>query len=205
MAIRLYSSPMSSGSRVTWALEELGIPYEYVQVDLSKKEHKTSEFLAINPNGKVPALVDDGVAYFESLAILLHLGERYGVERGMWPAGGQERADALSWAVWSLTELQTYLRDFMYHGLDTRISYKPEERSAAAAKFDLGVTEKNFGILDARLASREYICGAFTLTDVIVGSVLRFGAMMNVPMGERPSLQAYIQRLGTRPAVARIR
>jgi glutathione S-transferase len=205
MAIRLFASPMSSASRITWALEELGIPYEYVQVDLKKNEQKTPEFLAINPNGKVPALVDDDFSYFESLAIIVHLGERYGVERGMWPASGQDRADALSWSTWAMTELQGYLRDFMYHGLDTRISYKPEERSQAAAEFDRFVTEKNFAMIEKRLADREYICGSFTLVDVVVGSVLRFGAMMNVPMGDLPNVKAYVQRLGSRPAVARIR
>src|SRR5580765_2624054 len=133
MAIKFYSWPMSSGARTQWALEELGVPYEYVQLDRSKGEHRAPAFLAINPNGKVPALVDDGVAYFESLAIALHLGERYGVERGLWPRDGKDHADALSWSVWAMMELQYNLREYMYHGLATPISYKPEGQSKAAA------------------------------------------------------------------------
>jgi glutathione S-transferase len=204
MTIRLYSWPMSSGSRVSWALEELGLPYDYVQLDRAKGEHRAPEFLALNPNGKVPALVDDGVNYFESLAILIHLGERYGVERGMWPAGGQDRADALAWSVWGLTEFNVYLRDHIYHGRDTGISYKPEQRSQAAAEFDLGVTKKNFAMLDARLADREYICGSFTLADVVVGTVLIFGNRLGVT-AEEPNVKAYVARLLQRPAVAKIR
>ena len=85
MGIKLYSWPRSSASRVHWALEELGVPFELVTLDRHKGEHQAPAYLAINPNGKVPALVDDGQPYFESLAILLHLGETYGVDRALWP------------------------------------------------------------------------------------------------------------------------
>ena len=81
MSIRLYSWPNSSGSRIHWALEELGVPYEHVVLDRAKGEHRAPAYLAINPNGKVPGLVDGGQPYFESLAILLHLAESYGRER----------------------------------------------------------------------------------------------------------------------------
>ena len=204
MAITFYYTPMSSASRVHWALEELGIPYEYVQVDRTKNEHKQPEFLAINPNGKVPALVDDGVAYFESLAITLHLAERYGVERQLWPSSGQARADALSWSIWCLAELHYNLREYAYHGMQTRLSYKPEEQSKAAADFNRGVLSKHFAMLDKRLADREHICGNFTLADCTIGSALRFGAMIGIPP-EGQHVAAYVERLNKRPAVARIR
>ena len=97
MTIRFYSWPQSSGSGVHWALEELGLAYEYVRLDRTKGEHRSAEYLAINPNGKVPALVDGPECYFESLAILVHLAERYGTERRLWPASGNQRAEALSW------------------------------------------------------------------------------------------------------------
>ena len=204
MAIKFYSWPMSSGSRVHWALEELGIPYEYVQLDRTKNEHKQPEYLAINPNGKVPALVDDGVAYFESLAIILHLGERYGVERNVWPSAGQAHADALSWCIWGVAELQYNLREYAYHGLQTRLSYKPEDQSKGAAEFNHGVLTKHFAMLDKRLADREYVCGNFTLADCTVGSTLRFGQMVGIaPEGKH--VTAYVERLNKRPAVAKIR
>jgi glutathione S-transferase len=205
MAIRLYSWPASSGSRVQWALEELGVTYEYVELDRAKGEHKAPAYLALNPNGKVPALIDDGVSYFESLAIVVHLGERYGIERGMWPAGGQERADALGWCVWTMTELYVYMRDHIYHGRTTPMSYKPEQQSKAAGEFDLSVTNKNLAMLDARLADREYVLGSFTLVDVMVGSVIRFGARMGISLADAPRVQAYLERLEKRPAVARIK
>lgn len=79
MAIKFYSWPRSSGARVQWALEELGVGYEYVELDPKKQEHRTPQYLAINPHGKVPGLVDGDLTLFESGAILLYLGERYGV------------------------------------------------------------------------------------------------------------------------------
>jgi glutathione S-transferase len=205
MSIRFYSWPMSTGARTHWALEELGVPYEYVQLDKTKGEHKTAEYLAVNPNGKVPALVDDGVAYFESLAIALHLGERYGVERGLWPRDGKERADALSWSVWGIVELQYNLREYMYHGLATPISYKPEQQSKAAGEFNLERTKKNFAMLDKRLADREHVCGAFTLVDTVVEATLRFGQMMNVKIEGAPHVDAYMERINKRPAWARVK
>lgn len=205
MGIRFYSWPMSSGSRVHWVLEELGVPYEYVQLDQSKGEHKAAAYLAINPNGKVPALVDGDETYFESLAITIHLGEKYGVERKLWPASGQDRADALSWASWSMTELQVYALRYIYHGLDSPISYKAEQRSKAAADFNLATTKKNLDMLDARLATREHILGTFSLVDVLAGSVLRFGKRMGIATDGCPHVEAWLTRLGDRPALAKVR
>ncbi len=205
MAIKFYSWPMSSGARTQWALEELGLSYDYIQLDRAKGEHKAPEFLAINPNGKVPALVDDGVAYFESLAIALYLGDKYGVERGLWPSAPRERADALSWTAWTYTELYYNLREYLYHGLATRISYKPEDQSKAAAEFNLAQTKRHYAMIERRLADREYICGSFTLVDTQLGSMLRFANMLGAKIESGPALDAYVARLAARPAVAKIR
>jgi glutathione S-transferase len=205
MTIRFYSWPMSSGSRTHWALEELGVPYEYIQLDRSKGEHRAAEFLAVNPNGKVPALVDDGIAYFESLAIALHLGERYGVDRGLWPTAAKDRADALSWSVWALVEFQYNVREYIYHGLASPISYKPEQQSKAAGEFNHNATKKQFAMLDKRLADREHVCGAFTLVDTLVAGTLRFGKSMGVHVDNAPHVDAYLERVSKRPALAKVR
>ena len=88
MTIKFYSWPHSSGTRVAWALEDLGLAYEYIKLDAKKQEHRSSEYLALNPHGKVPVLVDGSQMFFESGAILLHLGTKYGVEKNLFPAGG---------------------------------------------------------------------------------------------------------------------
>lgn len=85
MALQLHSWPRSSGTRISWALEELNVPYEYVEVDPEKQEHRLPRYLAINPHGKVPALVDGEQKFFESAAILLHLGDTYGAAKRLCP------------------------------------------------------------------------------------------------------------------------
>jgi glutathione S-transferase len=192
---------------VQWVLEEIGLPYEYVQLDRSKGEHKAAAFLAINPNGKVPALVDDGVTYFESLAITMYLGDKYGIEKKLWPAAGsgQDRADALSWAAWSMTELHVFALRYIYHGLDSPISYKPDQRSKAAADFNHASTMRNLAMLDARLATREHLLGAFSLLDVLAGSTVRFGKGMGIATDSYPHVNAWLARIAGRPALAKVR
>src|SRR5690242_11716885 len=96
MTAKFYYSPMTSATRVHWALEELGVPYEKIKLDLTAGDQKKPEYLALNPNGKVPLFVDEeGRPIFESLAILLYLGERYGVAKGLYPASAIERAESL--------------------------------------------------------------------------------------------------------------
>jgi glutathione S-transferase len=111
MAIVFYYAPMTSATRVHWALEELGVPYEKVRLDLRAGDQRKPDFLKINPNGKVPALVDDGAPMFESLAILLHLAVKYGVAKKLWPAttDATAHAEALSWSVWGTATLASHV------------------------------------------------------------------------------------------------
>ena len=206
MAIQLHSLPRSSGTRISWALEELGVPYEFIEVNLKKQEHRSPRFLALNPYGKVPALVDDGATFFESGAILLHLGHKYGVERKLWPEGkGQARADALSWTAWGMTELGAHLLQYMYHGLDTPFSFKPEDRSKAAAEYARSQFVRCLDALETRLDGREHLLGAFSLVDIACASWLQFGAMFGVSLDTHPRVAAWFRRCTQRPALARAR
>jgi glutathione S-transferase len=206
MGIKLYSWPRSSGTRVAWALEELGVPYEYVELDAKKHEHRSPKYLAVNPHGKVPALVDGDQTFFESGAILLHLGNKYGVDKNLWPAGrGQARADAISWTVWAMTELGPYMLQYLYHGLDTPVSYKSEDRSKAAAEYNLSHLNRVLDALEARLAGREYLFGDFSLVDIAVASWLGFGTMLGLKLDKHPRLAAWLQRCVERPAFKRAR
>jgi len=206
MAIKLYSWPRSSGTRVAWALEELGIPYEYVELDPKKNENRSPKYLAVNPHGKVPALVDGDQSFFESGAILLHLGNKYGVEKNLWPAtGGQARADALSWTVWAMTELGPYMMQYLYHGLDTPFSYKPEDRSKASAEYNLSQLNRNLDALEARLEGRECLLGVFSLVDVAAAGWLVMGTMFGLKLDRHPRVAAWCKRCGERGAFKRAR
>lgn len=204
--IKLYSWPHSSGTRVSWALEELGLPYEYVALDGRKGEHRSPEYLAVNPHGKVPALVDGELRFFESLAILLHLGARYGVEKNLWPAGRtQARADAVCWTVWAVAELGAYMMQFLYHGLDTPVSYKPEDRSKAAAEYCLSQLNRMLDALEARLQEREYLLGNFSLADVAAVSLLDVGTRLGLGLERTPRVAAWCGRCRERAAFKRAR
>ena len=206
MAIELYSWPMSSGTRVAWALEELGVPYKYVELDPKKQQHLAPEFLAINPHGKVPALVDDGQRFFESAAILVHLGDKYGAAKKLWPApGSQAHADALCWTVWSSCELMAYMMQYLYHGLDTPVSYQPQDRSKAAADYSLSQLTRQLQALEQRLGEREYLFGAFSLADVAAGSVLALGVYFGLGLDNQPRTAAWCRRCTERPAFKRAR
>lgn len=206
MAIRLYAWPRSAGTRVAWALEELSLAYEYVQLDAAKLEHRSADYLAISPMGKVPALVDDEQRLFESGAILLHLGGKYGVSRQLWPDGsGQDRADALSWTVWAMAEFGPYLMQVLYHGMDTPISYRPEDRSAAAAAFCRSQLQRGLDALEARLQTREHLLGSFTLADIGAASWLMLGTGFGLELSNHPRVDAWLKGCAARPAQQRAR
>ena len=100
--IVLYWHPMSSATPVACALAELGVPHERVKVDITTGEQRRPDYLALNPNGKVPTMTVDGAPMFEALAIELWLGHTYGVKSGLWPAGGTpEHLQAMSWSTWA--------------------------------------------------------------------------------------------------------
>ena len=206
MTIKLYSWPSSSGTRVAWALEELGVPYEYVELDAKKLEHRTPQYLPINPHGKVPGLSDGDLTFFESGAIVLHLGDKHGVEKQLWPgSAGQARADAVCWTVWAMIELGNYMMQYLYHGLDTPFSYKPEDRSKACAEYNRSQFIRGLDALQARLQNREYLLDAFSLVDIPAASWLMLGTKFGIKLDSVPQVADWLKRCGERPACKRAR
>ena len=149
MSITFYYNPMSSASRVQLTLAELDIPHEKVFVDLQAKDQRKPEFLKLNPNGKIPTIVVDGQPMFESIAIQIYLGERYGVERGLWPAvGSREHMQALTWLCWAQVSLGTPLFTYMHNASE---QVPAEARNAVQAERALAELHEALAILDARL------------------------------------------------------
>jgi GST-like protein len=204
MSITFYYTPMSNATRVEWSLEELGVPHEKVKLDLRAGEQKKPEFLAINPNGKVPTLVIDGTPIFESVAIQIALGERYGVEKGLWPAlGSPEHLQALTWLIWGQVSLGGALMRYMQNTSD----YIPAElHHAKTAEVALKETHDMLGILNARLSGREYLTGSqFTLADVDLASVLGWGLQVaKIDLAAYPNLAAWLGRSNSRPTMGKI-
>lgn len=187
MSLVFYYAPWSSATTSHWALEELGVPYEKVKLDLAAKEAQTPEFLALNPNAKVPLLVHDGVPVFESIAILAHLGETFGVDKGLFPAPGLDRARAFSWLAWMNVSLGTAAYRAANHGGD------PAE------------PRKLLSILDRHLRGRTWIVGvSFTLVDAHLAGGMMWIARLGIDMTDLPDVDAWVARCKARPALARV-
>jgi glutathione S-transferase len=200
MGIVLYYTPMSSATKVQWALEELGIPYDKVKIDLSKGEHRQPQFLALNPNGKVPCMVVDGQPVFESLAMLLYLGETFGVDKGLFPAPGAQRLEAFKWMAWGSVSLaEASLR------LMRNTSGPPDQRSAGAATAARTEITDLVHVLDTSIAGRQFVLGdKFSLVDCALGTMIWvLGQRLHVDLAPYANVGAWTARIMDRPALAR--
>ena len=198
MSIVLYWHPMSSATPVACALAELGLPHERVKIDIRAGEQHRPDYLALNPNGKVPTLTVNGAPMFEALAIQLWLGETSGVERGLWPAAGTpERLQALSWCAWAYVS---------YGALLTRlhVATMGEQALRSGAHADAARTGLNelLALLDARLARQPWMLGdAYSLVDLLVGSVIGYSVYIGAPVAAHAHVQQWLDRVQARPAM----
>jgi GST-like protein len=199
MSIVFYTAPWSSASPVGCALAELTVPHEKVSFDLAAGDQKKPDFLALNPNGKVPTLVVDGTPMFEALAILLWLGERFGVERGLWPAEkAPGRLEALSWCAWAYVSYGSslVLLSFATSERVSRELHNPAQ--AELAQKELG---RLLGILEAHLGQRKYMLGAdYSLVDLVVASVVGYGVVVGAPVGAYARVKAWLEDFQSREA-----
>lgn len=198
MSIVLYWHPMSSASPIACTLAELGVPHERVKVDIRAGEQHRPEYLALNPNGKVPTLTVDGAPMFETLAIHLWLGHRFGIERGLWPAAGTPEAlQALSWCAWSYVTYGAVL-------VRLQVAAHGEEalRSAAHEEAAREGLSQLLALLDARLAKQPWMLGAdYSLVDLVVGSVIGYSVYIGAPVSSHPHVQAWLQKVQARPSM----
>jgi glutathione S-transferase len=198
MSIVFYEAPMSSATPVAWALAELAVSHERVRFDLAAGDQLKPEFLKLNPNGKVPTLVVDGTPLFEALAIMTWLGERYGVERGMWPAAdAPQRLEALSWSTWGYVSFGSAVQRLTYSSSE-RI--EPGLRSEGQAKLARQDIDALLKVLDGRLAAAPYLLDrTFSLTDLIVASTVWYGTLVGVSLDAYPNVKAWLERCRDRP------
>lgn len=194
--IVLYWHPMSSATPVACALAELGVEYQRVKVDINAGEQRRPDFLALNPNGKVPTLTVDGAPMFEAVAIEMWLGETYGVKSGLWPAEGTpERLQAMAWSTWSYV---TYGAQLVRLQAARDLGTPDDAHGTAGHK---GMDEL-LSLLDARLAAQPWMLGeAYSLVDLIVASVIGYSAYIGAPVASHPTTLAWLQKVQARPAM----
>lgn len=197
-SIVLYWHPMSSATPVACALAELDVPHERVQINIRAGEQHRPDFLALNPNGKVPTLTVDGAPMFEALAIQLWLGETYGVERGLWPAAGTpERLQALSWCAWAYVSYGAVLTRLHRATLGDEVLRSSAHAGAARAELNALLA-----LLDTRLARQPWMLGdAYSLVDLLVGSVMGYSAYVGAPVADHAHVQRWLGHVQARPAM----
>lgn len=201
MSLTFYYSPMSTATLTDLVLEELAVPCERVRIDLRKGETRAQEFLRVNPNGKVPVLVHDGTAIWESAAITLYLGEIFGVAKGLYPEPGPERGEAMRWIVWANVSLGDAFGRWVRNTTDWIPAEQHNAKAAAAAESD---TRGCLRILDQALAGRQYLLAGYTLADAHVNSFIDWLRYMKMDLSDHARLNAWSERCAARPAYARV-
>ena len=199
MSLTLFAAPMSSATPVVQAIAELGVDWETVMLDLARGEQKAPAYLALNPHGVVPTLVVDGAPLFEAVAILQWLGDRHGVERGLWPAPGTPaRLAALSWTTWAYVSYGALVHLLNYaQGPHVEAALHHAPLAAEA----LGRLDAALGRLDAQLAGSSWLLGeAFSLADLAVAGVVTYSAHCGVDTAAHPHLQRWLQAFQSRPS-----
>ncbi len=201
MSLTFYYAPHSSASPVHWTLEELGVPYEKVQLDFRAGDTKKPDFLKLNPNAKVPVLVHDGVAIFESAAIQLYLGELFGVAKGLYPAPGPKRGEVMKWIVWTNVTLGEAMSRY---GRNLGQWAPEDERNAKAGETAKAEILGLLQIVEDTLQGRSYLTGEdFTLADLHLASWLDYVRMMKIDIDPYPALVAWCSRCTARPCCAK--
>lgn len=200
MSLTFYYSPQSSASPVHWTLDELGVPYEKVVLDLRAGDQRKPEFLKVNPNGRVPALVHDGVAIFESAAIQMYLGELFGVDKGLYPPPGPRRGEVMKWIVWTNASLGEAMSRM---GRNIGPWAPEDERNAKAGATAKADVEAMLKIVEQTLEGRDYLTGSsFTLADLHLASWMDYVRMSGLDLATYPRLSAWVARCTARPAAA---
>lgn len=194
MTIKIYGPSASRASRALWIVHELGIPFEHIAVEM--KDLKSAEYLKVNPNGKVPTLVDGDFKLFESMAINLYLAEKHGKD-GFFPASPEARALCTQWSFWGMTEIEKSLLTVLIDMFMTPPDKKKPEAVAEALK----ALPKPFGVLNGALEGREYLLGStFTVGDLNLASICSWAKPIKYDFSPFPNVQAWLDRCLARPA-----
>jgi len=195
--IDLYTWTTPNGRKVSIALEEMGLPYEARPVDLKSGAQKAPSFLAINPNGRIPAIVDrdeNDFAVFESGAILVYLAEKSGL---LLPAARRPRSVVMQWLMWQMGGLGP-----MHGQANVFVRYFPEKVPAVIARYQ-NETMRLLGVMDGRLADAEFLAGEYSIADIACYPWVIQHDWAGLDISGLPHLARWMALLAARPAVQR--
>lgn len=198
-AITLYGTSGSRAIRSLWAIEETGIEYEHVPTNFAG-DSKQPAYLAINPNGRVPALVDGDLKLFESMAINLYLAKTYG--GALYPDNPADEARAIQWSVWGISEIESHQMDILVQKFMTPDDKRDPKVIAKAEK----ALERPLKVLDSTLADRQYLLGdVFTIADLNLAAVMALLKMVKHDYSAHANVQRWADTCYARPAYAAAR
>ena len=212
MSFIFYYAPMSTASLTEAVLAELGTPCERVKLDITAGDTRKPEFLKVNPNGRVPVIVHEGTAIWESAAITMYLGEMFGVDANLYPAPGPKRGDAMKWIVWSnvnLAEAGGRLSAALPADSDGAVQpnsldwVPPEQRSSIAREKATADLASYLSILNDGLADQFFLLGGdYSLVDTHLHGIVGWISSMAIDLAPFPNVTGWLQRCSRRPAIA---
>lgn len=192
--MKLYEFGPTRSIRARWTLQELGVDFEAVTVNLVKGEHAQPQYLKVNPAGKLPALVDGDFVLTESVAIVLYLAKKYPDKR-LLPTDLKQRAELDRWILFTVTELEQPLWRIARH-----TSLYPEARRLPA---DVTIASREFremaAVLESHMKDRQFVVGdSVTVADFVLAYTLDWGNEVHL-LGDCPALLSYMERMYARP------
>jgi glutathione S-transferase len=196
MPLEIYGVARSRAFRTLWMAGELGLDYRLIKVDFADGGTRRPEFLAINPNGHVPVIDDDGFRLWESMAINLYLAKKYGGDSRLYPQRLEDEARAWQWSFWGMTEVERPALTVLL----SRIG--PEDRrDAAAAEAAERQLAAPLAVLDAALAASAYLLGQrFSVADLNVASILSWARQARVDLSPFAKAEAWLKACHDRQA-----
>jgi glutathione S-transferase len=201
VALKIYGVARSRAARVLWMAKELGLDYEHVKVDFAAGETHEPAYLALNPNGHVPVIDDQGFILWESMAINLYLAKKYNTD-GLYPSRLADEARAWQWSFWGMTEVERPVLTAMMN----RAVYPEDKRDSAAADAAEKTLAPPLGVLDSVLGRTPYLVGDhFTVADLNVASILAWARPAQIDMSAFPKVAEWLRICAERPAARAVR
>ncbi|WP_437479037.1 glutathione S-transferase family protein [Sorangium sp. So ce1014] len=193
--MKLYEFAPTRSIRARWTLQELGVDFEAIEVNLVAGDHHRPEFRKINPVGKVPALVDGDFVVTESVAIALYLAEKYPQKR-LLPTDLRQRAEVDRWLLFTVTELEQPLQRIVSHtSLYPEALRLPSEVDLAGREF-----KEMAAVLEGHMQGRQFVVGdGVTVADFVLAYTLDWGNEVKL-LGDCPKLISYMERMYARPS-----
>lgn len=192
--LRIYGIARTRAFRALWMAKEIGLDYEHIPIEVGQAGARKSDYLALNPNGRLPTIDDDGFILWESLAVTLYLAKKHALGR-LYPATLEGEAKAWQWSLWAANEVERGVNIWSLHA----IRLPPEDRNQNVLAEALKVLGPPFTVLDGALDGRPHLLGdGFTVADLNVAAVISRAIEMD--LAATPRLARWLARRLERPA-----